>query len=54
MNVAKLEIVLQDDYVELAKETILKTARTGKKGDGLIYISPVFEAVHIQTGKPYR
>jgi len=51
MNVAKLEIVLQDDHVELAKETILKTARTGRKGDGLVYVSPVDEAIHIRTGK---
>jgi nitrogen regulatory protein PII len=51
MNVAKLEIVLQDEYVELAKGAILKTARTGKKGDGLFYISPVDEAIHIRTGK---
>ncbi len=51
MNVAKLEIVLQDEHVELAKETILKTARTGRKGDGLVYVSPVDEAIHIRTGK---
>ena len=51
MNVAKLEIVLQDDHVELAKEMILKTARTGRKGDGLVYVSPVDEAIHIRTGK---
>ena len=50
MNVAKLEIVLQDDHVELAKEMILKTARTGRKGDGLVYVSPVDEAIHIRTG----
>lgn len=51
MNVAKLEIVLNDDHVNLAKETILKTARTGRKGDGLVYVSSVDEAVHIRTGK---
>ena len=51
MSVAKLEIVLEDEHVELAKETILKTARTGRKGDGLVYISPVDEAIHIRTGK---
>jgi nitrogen regulatory protein P-II 1 len=51
MNVAKLEIVLQDVYVDLAKQMILKTARTGKKGDGLIYVSPVDETIHIRTGK---
>ena len=51
MNVAKLEIVLEDEHVELAKETILKTARTGRKGDGLVYVSPVDEAIHVRTGK---
>ena len=51
MNVAKLEIVLEDEHVELAKKTILKTARTGRKGDGLVYVSPVDEAIHIRTGK---
>jgi nitrogen regulatory protein P-II 1 len=51
MSVAKLEIVLQDEHVELAKETILKTARTGKKGDGLVYVSPFDEAIQIRTGK---
>jgi len=51
MNVAKLEIVLQDEQVDLAKATIVKTARTGRKGDGLVYVSPVDEAIHIRTGK---
>lgn len=51
MNVAKLEIVLQDEQVELAKETILKTARTGRKGDGLVYVSPIDEVIHIRSGK---
>ena len=51
MNVAKLEIVLQEQHVELAKETILKSAKTGRRGDGLVYVSPVDEAIHIRTGK---
>ncbi len=51
MNVAKLEIVLQDNDEKRAKEIILKTAQTGKKGDGFIYTSPVDEAIHIRTGK---
>ena len=51
MNVAKLEIVLEDEHAELAKDTILKTARTGRKGDGLVYVSPIDEAFHIRTGK---
>jgi nitrogen regulatory protein PII len=51
MNAAKLEIVLNDDRVEQAKDTILRNARTGRKGDGLIYVSHVDEAIHIRTGK---
>lgn len=51
MNVAKLEIVLEDDRVEQAKNIIVKTARTGRKGDGFVYVSPVDEAIHIRTGK---
>ena len=51
MNVAKLDMVLQDEDVERAKEIILKTARTGKEGDGFIYTSAVDEAIHIRTGK---
>ena len=30
---------------------IPKSARTGRKGDGLVYVSPVDEAIHIRTGK---
>ena len=51
MNVAKLEIVLEDDSVAPARDVILKTARTGRKGDGFIYVSPVDDAIHIRTGK---
>jgi nitrogen regulatory protein P-II 1 len=51
MNVAKLDVVLEDEDVNRAKEIILKRARTGKKGDGFIYISPVDEAIHIRTGR---
>jgi nitrogen regulatory protein P-II 1 len=51
MNVAKLEIVLENEQVKAVKETILKTARTGRKGDGLVFISPIEEAIHIRTGR---
>ncbi|HXF74551.1 MAG TPA: P-II family nitrogen regulator [Methylomirabilota bacterium] len=50
MNVAKLEIVAETDRVEKIKDIILNAARTGRRGDGLIYVSPVDEAVHIRTG----
>ena len=51
MNVAKLEIVLDEKDEPRAKEIITKSARTGRKGDGFIYTSPVDDAIHIRTGK---
>ena len=50
MNVAKLEMVLNDDQTEDAKAIILEAARTGRPGDGLIFVSSVEEAIHIRTG----
>ena len=45
----KLEIVLSDDTVEAAVSAILKAAKTGKIGDGKIFILPVEQAVRIRT-----
>lgn len=50
MNVAKLEVVVRDRDLEHVVKLIQDTARTGRQGDGLIYVSPVLEAVHIRTG----
>lgn len=50
MNVAKLDLVVRDADLEQVLTIIQATARTGRKGDGLIYVSPVEEAVHIRTG----
>lgn len=50
MNVAKLAIVVRDQDVDVATRLICERARTGAKGDGLIYVSPVEEAIHIRTG----
>jgi nitrogen regulatory protein P-II 1 len=47
----KLEIVLTDDKVQEAVETILKAARTGKIGDGKIFVYAVEEAVRIRTAE---
>jgi len=47
----KIELICTDECVEIVKKTILKYARTGYKGDGLIAISPVEEAISIRTGK---
>jgi nitrogen regulatory protein P-II 1 len=45
----KLEIVLADSLVEKAVEAIVKAAKTGKIGDGKIFVLPVEEAVRIRT-----
>lgn len=45
----KLEVVLQDDQVEAARAAIAKAAKTGKIGDGKIFIIPIEEAVRIRT-----
>ncbi|MBI4968639.1 MAG: P-II family nitrogen regulator [Rhodospirillales bacterium] len=47
----KLELVIQDNLVERAVEVIQQAARTGKIGDGKIFISTVEEAIRIRTGE---
>jgi nitrogen regulatory protein P-II 1 len=47
----KVEIVLDDDIVESVIDAIVKTARTGKFGDGKIFVFPVEEAIRIRTGE---
>lgn len=47
----KLELVVSDDMVEPASEAIRKSARTGKIGDGKIFVLPVESVVRIRTGE---
>jgi nitrogen regulatory protein P-II 1 len=47
----KIEIILDDEVVESASDTIIKAARTGKFGDGKIFVFPVEEAIRIRTGE---
>jgi len=47
----KLEIVLGDGMVEKAIEAIIASAKTGRIGDGKIFVSNVEEAVRIRTGE---
>jgi nitrogen regulatory protein P-II 1 len=47
----KIEIVLDNDRVDEAVEAILSSARTGKIGDGKIFISKVDESIRIRTGE---
>ncbi len=47
----KIEVVVDDDLAEQVVETIVGAARTGKIGDGKIFILDVDRAVRIRTGE---
>jgi nitrogen regulatory protein P-II 2 len=47
----KIEIVLTDESVEGAVEAITNAARTGKIGDGKIFVTELGEAIRIRTGE---
>lgn len=47
----KVEIVLGDDLVEKAIDAILTSAKTGRIGDGKVFVSSIEEAVRIRTGE---
>jgi len=47
----KVEVVLAEELVDAAVEAVLKTARTGKFGDGKIFVSSLDEVIRIRTGE---
>ncbi|MDA0367465.1 MAG: P-II family nitrogen regulator [Proteobacteria bacterium] len=47
----KIEIVLEDNLVERAIEAITQAARTGRIGDGKIFVYTVEQAIRIRTGE---
>lgn len=47
----KIEMVVKDDIVDSAIETIIRAARTGKIGDGKIFVTNVEQVVRIRTGE---
>lgn len=47
----KIEIIVSTDQVEQVVETIQKSAKTGKLGDGKIFITPIENAVRVRTGE---
>jgi nitrogen regulatory protein P-II 1 len=47
----KIEIVLPDNLVEYAIHAILDSAKTGRIGDGKIFVLPVEEVIRIRTGE---
>lgn len=47
----KIEVVVDDDILDLAIEAILKSARTGKIGDGKIFVEDIEQVIRIRTGE---
>jgi len=47
----KIEVVIADDQLESALEAIQNAARTGRIGDGKIFVSEVTDVVRIRTGE---
>ncbi len=47
----KLEIIVKDDLVHQVIETISVAAKTGRIGDGKIFVTPVDEVLRIRTGE---
>ncbi len=48
---AKIELAVADDVAEQVVEAIANTARTGKIGDGKIFVTDLEEAIRIRTGE---
>ena len=51
MPKAKIELAVADDVAEQVIEAIANTARTGKIGDGKIFVSDLEQAIRIRTGE---
>src|SRR5208283_1046945 len=47
----KIEVVASDEMSQAIVETIVREARTGRIGDGKIFVSPVAEVIRIRTGE---
>jgi nitrogen regulatory protein P-II 1 len=51
---SKIELVLSDELLPQVIETIERAAKTGKIGDGKIFVTPVEEVIRIRTGERGR
>jgi len=47
----KLEIIVKDDLVHQVLSTVAEAAKTGRIGDGKIFVTPVDEVIRIRTGE---
>ena len=51
---SKIELIIPDELITQVIETIERAAKTGKIGDGKIFLSPVEEVIRIRTGERGR
>lgn len=51
MPKVKIEMVLPDSQIDAAVEAIIKAGKTGKIGDGKVFVTPVSDAIRIRTGE---
>ena len=47
----KIEVAVNDDYVDIVVDAITRGAQTGRVGDGKIFIMPLDETIRIRTGE---
>lgn len=47
----KIEVVIPDDLLDLCIETIIDVAKTGKIGDGKIFVSAIEKVIRVRTGE---
>jgi nitrogen regulatory protein P-II 1 len=47
----QLNIILSDENVERTIDTIVKAARTGNEGDGIIFVYPLEDVIRVRTGE---
>jgi nitrogen regulatory protein PII len=48
---AKIEVAVSDDFLERTVETIIDSAKTGKVGDGKIFVTELAQVWRIRTGE---
>jgi nitrogen regulatory protein P-II 1 len=50
-KMAKIELVLPDELAETVIEVVARAARTGRSGDGKVFVSEVVDVIKIRTGE---
>jgi len=48
---ARIDIVVDDEFAQRVVDAIIRVARTGKIGDGKVWVTPVDEVVRVRTGE---